>query len=787
MEKALEKEMVEMNEEKTKFDFISPAILKAGWENSRIKLEFPLTNEKFKEVGQRVVRYRADYVLFADAHIPLAVVEAKSYNKSPYDGLEQAMSYAKMIDAPFALSTNGKMIVEHDFLLNHEREYSISEMPTRESLMKRLIEAKSYGETEQNIVFSKYALMNNGRTPRYYQFVACNRVLEEVAKGRKKMMVVMATGVGKTFTSFQIIHRLREAKVAKKILFLADRKTLISQTHDSEFGQFNSGENIMEVVKKGEINSSKSIFLALYQGLSKDKKNEEELDTTNEMVERFKKIDKDFFDLIIIDECHRGVVSSESSWRKILEHFDSAIQVGLTATPKIGRVEDRGNNMDYFGEPVYQYSLSRGISEGYLAPFKLIRYYLDKDKDGIAFNGEFYTGKDFERIVVATKRRKKIAKILNSYLRGTDMNQKTIIFCENIKHAQAMTSELKKLTGDMQNNGQYEYVERITGDREDALNVLEAFKNKEFPMIVTTSKMLTTGVDTKMVKLIVLDSNIKSPTEFKQIIGRGSRLVPEKGKHEFTIMDFRNASKQFENVDFDGEPLQSAEVDIYGGDHAIPENWVDKKERVDENQKDEQEKSERITIDNTEFELIGTTITYFDENLKMIREEDVLKYMSRKIKEYFSTPSDLIEIRIDKSRRLMIENFLSLHSRFWAIALEQSKLNTDKYDIIEKILAIGFDYSPMNRSQKSSFLEGQKLPQLDNKQREVLSAILLNYEEGSNSEFSYSTVLNSSSVAELFDLSASAVAKKYFGSIANYQTAMQEIEFQFHHINRHDA
>lgn len=772
-----------MNEEKTKFDLIGPAILNAGWEKSKIQLEYPLTNEKFKEVGQKVVNYRADYVLLAETNIPLAVVEAKALNKSAEDGLEQAITYAKMIDAPFAFATNGRVIIEHDFLLNEERTFPLEQMPTREMLMERFIKGKGYKEVEKNIVFSKYALMESGNRPRYYQFVACNRVLEQVARGRKKMMVVMATGVGKTFTSFQIIHRLREAKVAKKVLFLADRKSLINQTYGSDFAQFNSSEEVMDIVQKGEVNSAKSIFLALYQGLSKDKENEEELDTTNEMVERFKKIDKNFFDLIIIDECHRGVVSSESSWRKILEHFDSAIQIGLTATPKIGRVEDRGNNMDYFGAPVYEYSLSRGISEGYLAPFKLIRYHLDKDRDGIPFNGELYKGEDFERVVVATKRRKKIAKILNSYLRATDMNQKTIIFCENIKHAQAMTSELRTLTSDMQNEEQYEYIERITGDREDALQVLEAFKDKQYPMIVTTSKMLTTGVDTQLVKLIVLDSNIKSPTEFKQIIGRGTRLVPEKGKDEFTIMDFRNASKQFEDEGFDGKPLQQADIDIYGGDAVIPKKWTNNQD----NEVQDKPSHERITIENTEFELIGTTISYFDENLKMIREEDVQEYMSRKVKEYFETPSDLIEIRIDKSRRSMILNFITMHNRLWTIALKQAKIDSSDYDVIEKLLAIGFNFTAMNRSEKSARLERYPLPQLDKKQREVLSAILLNYEEGSDSEFSYSTVLSSSSVSELFNLSAAAVAKKHFGSIANYQEAMQDVEFLFHHINRHES
>ncbi|MEB2309807.1 MAG: DEAD/DEAH box helicase family protein [Candidatus Brocadiaceae bacterium] len=545
--------------------FILPALVKAGWNvEKQIREEVFFTDGRIFVKGKKTVRgkrKRADFILYLKPNIPLAVIEAKDNNHSVGAGLQQALGYAEILDVPVAFSSNGDGFVQHDrsgFSAQIEKEVSLDAFPSSDELWKLYKKYKKIETPEQEEIASfDYFFDGSGRAPRYYQQIAINRTVEAVARGQNRILLVMATGTGKTYTAFQIIYRLWKNGRKKRILFLADRNVLIDQTRRNDFKHF---KDRMTVIKRKKIDKAFEIYLALYQGLT----------NYNEDKDAYKEFSRDFFDLVVVDECHRGSAAADSAWRAILDYFRSATHIGLTATPRETR---EISNIEYFGEPIYTYTLRQGIGDGFLAPYKVLRvgFNIDlegwrpetgkTDKDGIEVEDRIYNARDFDKNLVIDERTKLVAKKVSEYLRKTNRYDKTIVFCVDIEHAERMRQAIANENPDLTlENGKY--VMRITGDDEQGKREVDNFINPEerYPVIATTSKLMTTGVDAQTCKLIVLDSNIGSMTEFKQIIGRGTRINEEYDKTSFAIMDFRNVTNLFADPAFDGDPVMIRKV-----------------------------------------------------------------------------------------------------------------------------------------------------------------------------------------------------------------------------------
>ena len=538
--------------------FITPAIKNANWKERQIREEVKLTNGRIIVKGSSTSRgkeKRADYILSYKPNLPLAVVEAKKNTYTVGDGMQQALLYAEMLDIPFAFSSNGDAFLLHDrtsTLGKVEEEIPLDRFPSPEFLWQKYCEWKGLDEDRQKIVTQDY-FIDQQKLLRYYQRIAINRTVEAIAKGQDRILLVMATGTGKTLTAFQIIWRLWKAGVKKRILFLADRNILVDQTKINDFKHFG---NAMTKIKNREAEKSYEIYLSLYQAVS----------GTEEEKNIYKQFSPDFFDLVVIDECHRGSAAEDSAWREILDYFSSATHIGLTATPK--ETKDI-SNIHYFGEPIYTYSLKQGIEDGFLAPYRVIRIDLDRDlqgwrpeknrvdKYGTLIEDRIYNQKDFDRNLVLEKRTELVAKKVTEFLKANNRFDKTIVFCENIDHAERMREALVNENPDLAGENR-KYVMRITGDNPEGKAELDNFISPEsrYPVIATTSKLMSTGVDAQTCKLIVLDKRIQSMTEFKQIIGRGTRINEDYGKYYFTIMDFKKATELFADPDFDGEPVE---------------------------------------------------------------------------------------------------------------------------------------------------------------------------------------------------------------------------------------
>ena len=540
--------------------FITPALKQAGWDiETQIREEFCLTKGRIIVRGQlhtRARHKRADYVLFYKPNIPIAIIEAKDNNHSVGDGMQQALGYADMLQVPFVFSSNGDGFLFHNKIATDgmiERELSLREFPAAETLWQLWVRHRGLNNQQNALVTQDYFSDGSDKTPRYYQLLAINKTIEAIARGQNRILLVMATGTGKTFTAFQIIWRLWKSKAKKRILFLADRNILIDQTMTNDFKPFGSA---MTKIQKRQANKSYEIYLSLYQAVTG---NEEERNI-------YKQFSPEFFDLIIIDECHRGSAAADSAWREVLEYFTAATQIGLTATPK---ETQEVSNIDYFGAPIYTYSLRQGIDDGFLAPYKVVRIDLDRDltgwrpdkgmmdKYGNEIEDRVYNQKDFDKTLVLEQRTRLVARKITEFLKQTNRFDKTIIFCENIDHAERMRQALVNENSDLAAQSS-RYVMRITGDNEEGKAELDnfIFPESKYPVIATTSKLMTTGVDAQTCKLIVLDQRIQSMTEFKQIIGRGTRINEDYGKYYFTIIDFKKATELFADPDFDGDPVQ---------------------------------------------------------------------------------------------------------------------------------------------------------------------------------------------------------------------------------------
>ena len=617
--------LLSLSEEDIKNRYITPSIEAKGWTKNQTRMEYTIKEKLEFTDGKIIIKGRkakrgnrksADYLLFHKNNYPLAIVEAKDASKEVAHGIQQAIDYARILDVPFAYSSNGMGFVEHDMKKGTERHLSMAEFPTPEELWNRYKSNYDITENIEEIIKQPYFYREGINRPRYYQRIAINRTIEAVAKGQRRIMLVMATGTGKTCTAFQIIHRLYESKAVKKILYLADRNILIDQTILNDFAPFNE-KGILTKVKAKNLESQYDIYMSLYHQLSGD-----------EDEEAFRQFKPEFFDLIVVDECHRGSAKENSRWRKILDYFSGAIHIGMTATPK--ETEDVSNS-HYFGEPVYTYSLKQGIDDGFLAPYRVLRFGIDKDLEGyipeegkIDVNGQLiehrvYTSKDFDRKLIIDKRTETVAKRITEYLKLTDRFSKTIVFCVDEEHALRMREALINENQDLVSQND-KYIMRITGSDDLGKQQLENFidNNCRYPTIVTTSKLLSTGVDCKMVKLIVLESNINSMTEFKQIIGRGTRLVWERDKRFFTIMDFRKATLLFSDPEFDGPATSTYEGD---GEKPVPPAIDDEKEDREEfsDAPDKVEEPEmKYRVSDVSAEIISTTELIYGPNGKLI-------------------------------------------------------------------------------------------------------------------------------------------------------------------------
>lgn len=717
------------SEEDVKNRYITPALEESGWSKEQMRMEFPMRENLAFTDGKVIIKGKtakrgkkksADYLLYHHNNFPIAIVEAKDMNHEVGDGIQQAIDYARILDVPFAYASNGVGFVEHNMLTGAERELPMSAFPTAETLWAVYRREKGITEKIETIIKEPYFYREGLNRPRYYQRIAINRTVEAVARGQKRILLVMATGTGKTCTAYQIIHRLYSAKATtgvKKILYLADRNILIDQTIQKDFAPFND-KGILTKVQKGVLDSAYDIFMSLYHQLSGD-----------EEMEVFRQFKSDFFDLIIVDECHRGSAKDNSRWRKILDYFKDAIHIGMTATPK--ETEDVSNS-NYFGEPIYTYSLKQGIDDGFLAPYRVLRFGIDRDLEGyIPEQGKIdmygqeieqkvYTAKDFDRKLIIDQRTETVAKRITEYLKQNDRYAKTIIFCVDEDHAlrmrQALVNENKDLVAIND-----KYVMRITGSDQLGKQQLENFidNNCKYPTIVTTSELLSTGVDTKMVKNIVLDCVINSMTKFKQIVGRGTRLVWNKDKRYFTIMDFRKATLLFSDPAFDG-PASS----VYEGDGeqpyvTPPEDDIPPNDDGD----DAEDDGVKYRVNDVGAKIISELELIYGENGKLIANHS--ENFKMLILDEFDDAKMFESRWVYGNRQEIINGFEEKGVDFNRFK-DSVGIDVDVYDIIRMI---GFDIEAKLKSERIQTVKDDEMyGELTDDQKQIVDALLDIYE-----------------------------------------------------------
>ena len=720
-----------LSEEDIKNRYITPALENKGWTKNQTRMEYTIKEKTEFTDGKIIIKGRkakrgsrksADYLLFHKNNYPMAIVEAKDGNKQPAHGIQQAIDYARILDVPFAYSSNGLQFVEHDMKHGTERSFPMEDFPTPEELWNRYKANNEITEEVEQVIKQPYFYREGINRPRYYQRIAINRTVEAVAKGQKRIMLVMATGTGKTCTAFQIIHRLYESKKVKKVLYLADRNILIDQTILNDFAPFNE-KGILTKVKSKCLESQYDIYMSLYHQLSGD-----------DDMEAFRQFKPEFFDLVVVDECHRGSAKDNSRWRKILDYFKDAIHIGMTATPK--ETEDVSNS-HYFGEPVYTYSLKQGIDDGFLAPYRVLRFGIDKDLEGyipeegkIDDNGQViehrvYTSKDFDRKIIIDKRTETVAKRITEYLKQTDRFAKTIVFCVDEEHALRMREALINENQDLvaQND---KYIMRITGSDDLGKQQLENFidNNCRYPTIVTTSKLLSTGVDCKMVKLIVLESNINSMTEFKQIIGRGTRLVWDRDKRFFTIMDFRKATLLFSDPEFDGPATSTYDGD---GQKPIPpvvneDDDTDGGNDTTEGSEEDVAPEKKYRVSDVSAEIISTTELIYGPNGKLIANHS--ENFKNLITERYATEDDFKQAWLNTERSEIMGEFEENGVDFNRLKV-QVGADVDFYDIV---MMIGFSKDARLKAERvEGVVESSLYAALNPQQKEIAKELLAIY------------------------------------------------------------
>lgn len=714
--------------------YILPAVLASGWDlKYQIREQVSFTAGKIQVRGKTVSRgeqKRADYILYYKNDLPIAIIEAKDNNHGVGAGMEQGLGYAETLDIPFVFSSNGDAFIEHDRFEKDgiiEREISLDKFPTPEELFERYKSAKGITENIENIISEDYFQEINGKSPRYFQRVAINRVVEAVAKMQNRILLVMATGTGKTYTAFQIIWRLWKSKAKKRILFLVDRNILADQTMINDFKHF--GDKMTKIENRN-VDKSYEIYLALYQGITG---NDEEKNI-------FKQFSPDFFDLIIVDECHRGSAKEDSAWRDVLEYYSSATQIGLTATPKETK---EISTQSYFGEPLYTYSLRQGIDDGFLAPYKVIRIVIDRDVEGYRpeegktdkYGNEIpdriYNTKDFDRDIIIDERTELVARKITEYMKETDRMQKVIVFCVDIDHAVRMRQALANVNADKVTENR-KYIVRITGDNDEGKRELDNFIDPEnpYPVIAVTSKLMTTGVDAQTCKLIVLDQNIGSMTEFKQIIGRGTRVREDYNKMYFTIMDFRNVTELFADPDFDGDPVVIYEPKE-GEPIEPPEDVVDPIDppiaypvNVNIGGITIGEPRTKFYVNGVDVKVINERVQYIGEDGKLITES--LKDYSKKniLSEYSSIDIFLKSWNESDKKEIIIEE-LKKRGVFFDELENEIGRNLDPFDLI---CHIAYGKKPLTRQERVDNVKKRDyFTKYEGKAREVIDALLEKY------------------------------------------------------------
>lgn len=774
--------MGQYSEEDIKLKFITPAIICKWDKMKQVTMEYSFTDGRVIVRGNLTTRgkaKRADYLLSIKPNIPLAIVEAKDDSHSLGAGMQQGIEYAEVLDVPFVYSSNGSGFLEHDRLTGKEREISLADFPTPEELWQRYKIGKNLSEEEEKVVCEPYYYAIEDKKPRYYQRIAINRAVDAVAKGENRILITMATGTGKTFTAFQIVWRLWKSGTKKKILYLADRNILVDQTMANDFKPF---EKYMTKVTDKKLDSSYEIYFALYQQLVSNDK-----DDVLKILKQFK---RDFFDLVIVDECHRGSAREDSQWRKVLEYFDTATHIGMTATPK--ETKDV-TNIGYFGEPIYTYSLKQGIDDGFLAPYKVIRVGLNTDLQGyrpeagkLDVNGQEiedreYNVKDFDKKLIIDERTQEVARRITKFLKENDRFAKTIVFCVDIEHAERMRQALVNENSDIIKDNP-RYIMRITGDNAEGKAQLDNFiaVDEKYPTIVTTSKLMTTGVDCKTCKLIVLENNISSMTEFKQIIGRGTRLNPKYGKEYFTIMDFREASRLFADPEFDGEPVSIYEGEG-NGSHGSPQPP----------QGDDEppiitvppiERGYKVRVRGVEVKIISERVQYYDKNGKLI-VESLKDYTKRNILEKYATLDVFLRKWNETSKKKAIVDELKEDGILLeALRNEASSKNpeVDKMDDFDLVCHLAYDKKPLTKAERAKNVKKRDyLNKYSELAQKVLNALLDHYMNEGIEDFGGTEILD---LEEFKKIASKPKIVKEFGGKQAYLKAIKELEDELYKV-----
>lgn len=789
----------ELTEQDICTKYITPALQQAGWDiKHQIREQSTFTDGRIIVRGKTVKRgekKRTDYILYYKANLPIAIIEAKDNNHPVGAGMQQGLEYARILDIPFVFSSNGDSFLMHDNTGKSaviETEVSLDKFPSPDELYSRLVDSNGFTQEQEQILKQDYHYSPNGRAPRYYQQIAINRTVEAVTKNQGRILLTMATGTGKTYTAFQIMWRLWKSRAKKRILFLADRNILVDDPMRRDFAPF--GDKMIKIKREGFDRSrftAYEIFVGIYQSTT----------GTEDFQKIYKEFTPNFFDLIIIDECHRGSAKDDSAWREILEYFKDATQIGLTATPKETK---EISSTEYFGEPIYTYSLKQGIEDGFLAPYKVIRITLDKDSGGWRpKNGEKdkfgnliedreYNISDFDRNLVLEERTELVARKITEFLKSSDRFSKTIVFCVNIDHADRMRKALVNANADMVNeNGKY--IMKITGDDEEGKNELDNFidPEKKYPVIVTTSKLLTTGVDAKTCKLIVLDTNIGSMIEFKQIIGRGTRIDAEFSKFYFTIMDFRQATKLFADKDFDGDPVRikeikgdieitdevTGEIDIEDVSNTEVGNSTAHKPQdeilingTDNTSGDSETKPKKYYVNGVDISVINEVVQFYDENGKLTTES-VTEYSRKSIIKRFRTMNDFLkEWTKTDQKSAIIEELEEQGVLFDELKRETGK-DLDPFDLI---LHIAYQKPPLTRRDRATqVIKRNYFEKYGDQAKEVLNALLEKYADQGIKAIEDLKILN---VSPLIEMGTPIQIVNYFGGKDQYLEALQEMK-----------
>lgn len=761
-----------MTEEEVKLNYITPAIENAGWDKKQIRMEYSINAGKIVvrgNIAKRLPKKKADYVLFYKENLPLAVVEAKDNNHNIGDGMFQAQEYADKLDVRFVFTSNGDGFLFYDMKTGEQKLVSLDDFPSPQDLFdKQYKEDVEKSDNYKKILETPYYFSEESFSPRYYQRIAINRTVEAIAKGKDRVLLVMATGTGKTYMAFQIIWRLWKSGLKKKILYLADRNILVDQTIIGDFKPF---KNSMTKIYHKNMDTSYEIYLSLYQQLSEN-------DTEDSLAILKENFSPDFFDLIIVDECHRGSAREDSNWRKILDYFSNASKIGMTATPKETK---EVSNIDYFGEPIYTYSLKDGIEDGYLAPYKVIRYAIDRDvfgyrpdkgktdKEGDLVEDREYGVKDFDKNIVIDERTQLVAEKITEYLKSTDRLAKTIVFCVDIDHAERMRQALVNLNSDLCSDN-HKYIMRITGDNDEGKKQLDYFIDNDsvYPTIVTTSKLMTTGVNCQTCKNIVLDNIFgeNGMTEFKQIIGRGTRIKEDYDKMYFTILDFRNATRLFADPEFNGPEIQSEDYD--------PEKYKGKKKiSIDVNSPKEIEPKEgkkKIYVNNVEVKILSERVQYYDKDGKLVTES-LVDFTRRNILQGYASLDDFLTLWTSDERRSAIIEELESKGIFIEELRKFYPADVDDFDLI---CDIAYGIKPLTKSERAKRTKvDEVLATYSDKCKEILQILLDKYSNDEIDELADSKILK---LPEFNEYGNPMKIASLFGGLNGYLNAVHQVQ-----------